>query len=247
MANLIATIFTKKNIADKETALEILNSLIQAGFSPEKIGTFEPLKTIYNVEEYVRMWTEERPGCYEDKIGMTGKAGGIILKTQQNKLSLYVNWWNCPNKLSINVINFYFKKQTFKSNPFEIEKLFKETIEIVNGLYGYISESNVEDRQHVTGTLETRIPGIFWCNYFSESFIEFFSKERIEGYPWWKIEEGFNNGLYLYLMESPIEEIIKDDSYERKAKNYLGRDSFGDVEKFLEYPDLLQIKRVPKM
>ena len=248
MGSLVATIYTRENIANKKTALSILYLVIEAGFTPDKIGLFEPLKTVFTQEEFLEMWMDESPGCYNEEVGiMTGTAGGLIAKSKKPNFSLSVRWWICPDEKSINTIDFYFTKQTFKSHRFVIEKLFKDTIDVSNGFYGYISESNAELRQHVTGTIRTRLPGIFWCNYFSESFVEFFGEEKIEKYSWWKIENGNNNGQFLYLTESPIVELNEDVFYERKAKKYLGMDSFGDEDQYLENPTLLQVKSVPPM
>ncbi|PUB10076.1 hypothetical protein [Paenisporosarcina sp. OV554] len=247
MVSMSATIFTRKNIADSEVAEAILNIMSVAGFTPEKIGLFEPLKTTFTKQEFIRMWLDESPGCYDEEVGMTGTAGGMIAKIKKPNFSLYVSWWDCPDKKSFNTLDFYFTKQTFKSHRSDIEKLFKDSLAVTNGFYGYISESNVEDRQHVTGTLKTRLPGIFWCNYFGESFLNFFGKEKIQKYPWWKVEKGHNNGQYLYLTESPLDELLRDASYERKAKKYLGETSFGDEDQYRKKPDIIQVKSVPPM
>ena len=40
------------------------------------------------------------------------------------------------------------------------------------------------DRQHITGTIKNRIPGIFEYNYFGKSFADFIGKDKLQSLPW---------------------------------------------------------------
>lgn len=245
--SMTATIYTLEPIGDKEIAEKFLNILENKQLTPQKIGLYEPVKLDYTIEEAVKLWTQENEGCYIDGVGMTGKAGGMLGKIKEPRFLFDVFWWNSSSKVYINVIEFIFPVKTFKKYQENIEDAFKETIDLVNAIYGYITHNAPLDRQHVTGNLKTRMPGVFWCNYFGDKYIKFFSEEKITSFPWHKSERTNNGGIIVYLTEEPDKELINSDKLEFRAKNHLGIDSFGDVEAYKINAEEIQIKNVPKL
>jgi hypothetical protein len=115
------------------------------------------------------------------------------------------------------------------------------------GLFGYISIVEAEKRQVVPGNIETRMPGIFWCNYFSKTYVEFFGKEKFINGPWLKSEFFPNGRILTFLTDMPNEELLVDKGYEKIAKAFLGEESFGDMEYYRKHLRGVQVKRVPKL
>ena len=247
MSRMLAKIFTIDSLEVKEVAENFFKSLELQQLSPQKIGEYEPLKLDYTLEGAVNMWTQEGDGCYVEGIGMTGKAGGMIGKTKEPQFRFDMNWWRCPHKTYVNYIHFFFPVKTFKKYQGNIESLFRETISITKAIYGYITHYVPLDRQHVTGTLETRMPGVFWCNYFGQQYIEFFTEEKMLSFPWYKIERLDNGGIMAYLASEPDKELVKSDVLENQAKAHLGKDAFGDIEMYKANPDELQVRNVPRL
>ncbi|QKS71211.1 hypothetical protein FLK61_31350 [Paenalkalicoccus suaedae] len=90
----------------------------------------------------------------------------------------------------------------------------------------------------------TRLPGVFWCNYFGKKYVDFFQENTIKSFPWFQLEN-LSDGILTFLSESPLDKIVKDDNLEIQAKKHLGKDSFGDSEEYKKDPMGLQIKRTP--
>lgn len=245
MTTMIAVIFTIESIGEKEIAHQYFKLLEKHTLLPQKIGLYEPLKTEYTFEKAVEMWSLEEEGCYVEGIGNTGKAGGVLARRKNPSILYMINWWKSPIKKYINYIELIFSLNTFKKYREKIENIFRDTIILTNGIYGYISHEIPEERQHVTGDLETRLPGVFWCNYFGPKYVDFFGEEKIASFPWYDFKTLENGGIITYLEKDP-DDLIKSDELEMKAKLHLGINSFGDPVAYQENPDEIQIKDVPK-
>lgn len=101
-------------------------------------------------------------------------------------------------------------------------------------------------RQHVKGTIETRLPGVFWCNFYGKVYVDFFGKERLESFPWTEVEELENETIDTFLTTDP-KLLKKSDELEVKAKEYLGTEFFGDLDLYEKNPFETQIRKVPKL
>jgi hypothetical protein len=206
---------------------------------PDKIGLFEPVKVEYSLEKAVEMWmkTEGTPQCQ----------GGMVMgKKKDPSFSFNVDW-SKGLKASPNTISYVFTKKAITKYNKDLEQVFKETIKKSDAIYGYITHWDVWNRQHVTGTIETRMPGVFWCNYFGKIYVDFFGRKKILSASWVKVEELVNGGILTYLADEPDKDILKSDELEMRAKHHLGIDSFGDPEAYKANFEVKQIKKVPKL
>lgn len=238
-------IYTTKSIRDTETVHKYLRALEQHGFYLERIGLSEPTRQPYSLENAINMWTHEEDGCYVEGIGMVGKAGGMIGKSSKPRFFVQTLWWDCPNEVNLNWVSFNITDSLINKRLPDIIALFKGAINILKADYGFIGHEDTVYRQHVTGTLESRLPGVFWYNYFGPQYVEFFTEEKITSFPWSNIEK-LHGGLITSLSENP-KELLDDDKYEIAAKEHLGTDSFGDIEEYLKDPWAVQQRQVPKL
>ncbi|WP_282020899.1 hypothetical protein [Planomicrobium okeanokoites] len=245
MTSYTMKVFTLNQIHSEIVGKKFLAILEKNHFTPEKMGTYEPLRKEFSAPEFINLWTEESEGCYEENVGMVGKAGGIMARRKSPYFYVLMNWWLCPGKSNLNHISFIFTAKTMRNHRAEVLNVFQETVELVNGVYGYITHEEPEERQHVTGTLYTRIPGVFWCNYYGDIYMNFFGKKLITSYSWFRAET-VSNGLLTFLSENP-DELIKDNFLELKAQEYLGIDSFGDQAEHQKDPFTTQVRSVPKI
>jgi len=257
MNTIDATIFTLKDISHICIAETFFNKLELLGIQPEVISLTEPIREIYSKEKAIEYWTKEDDGCWDEESGrFIGKAGGLLAKNKKNSITYAVFWSKCESMKKVNMITFSISSSKFKKVRQCILTLFKETINLVEAFYGYIAHSDTVDRQHATGTILTRIPGMFWCNYFSRIYVDFFGKEKFDESQWYKVEMNKENGVFLFLDENPDGRILIDKTIEEKAKKYLGYDSFAnrqeeenrkqDIVKWLN-EDPVQYKKVPRL
>lgn len=227
---MIATIFTREKLTQQSIAEAILKGMLENGFAPDKMGLFEPLKQPFRKEGLLNMWMLEEPGCYEEEAGMTGTAGGCLIKSKKPNLLLSTSWRDCPNQEPLNHITLFFTKATFNKNQQQIENLFRYIIKDANGFYGYITEDTAMYRQGSGRMLIQKLPGIYWCNYFSEQVTEVLGKEKAATFDWWKAEADDKNGLYSYIAETPDGNWVEDEVHEMTIKWKLGIRSFEEAE-----------------
>lgn len=80
-------------------------------------------------------------------------------------------------------------------------------------------------RQHVPGTINDRLPGIFWLNWLSGRYVEAIGEDVVLGLPWFKTAR-LSGGLVCWLYESLGD--VPDDRAGRvvQLETALGRGKF---------------------
>lgn len=80
-------------------------------------------------------------------------------------------------------------------------------------------------RQHVPGTINDRLPGIFWLNWLSGGYVEAIGEDVVLSLPWFKTARP-SGGLACWLYESLGD--VPDDRAERvvQFETALGRGKF---------------------
>lgn len=227
---LIAKIITLNPLQDQKIALEFSRMLSKAGLAPEMIGTVEPLTQKYTEQDFMKMWMEADESYEDIEIDqMIGTAGGMLGKITSPSFLFIVDWMKCKQKLNLNYVTFFFPEETFLTHRDIIINAFKETIVLIDGIYGYISHEVPAERQHLPGTLETRLPGVFWCNYYSKSYMDYFGYEKMMAFPWEKLEEWHDDGMLAYLAAEPSGELLHSEQLEDLAKQHLGYAALTDI------------------
>lgn len=227
---MMATIFTREKLTQQTIAKEILNGMVENEFMPDKMGLFEPLRQPFTKEGFLDLWRLEKPGCYEEEVGMTGTAGGCMIKSKKPNLLLSTSWWDCPNQEAVNHITLFFTKATFIKNQQQIENLFRHIIQAANGFYGHITADTAMYRQGSGRMLIQKLPGIYWCNYFGQQVIERLGKEKIAAVDWYKAEVDEKEGLYSYIADTLYGDWVEDDIHEMRLKWQLGIKSFEEAK-----------------
>lgn len=245
MKQLEITVFTTQSIKAGDIGLQFFATLGHYGLSIEKISTSEPVRQAYSNEIGIMTWTHEDRGCYVEGKGMLGTAGGVIGKSTNPRFFFQTQWWDCPDQVNLNWVSINVADNWAEKNLDNITALFKDMINIFQACYGFVGYQDTVLRQHVTGTLKSRLPGIFWLNYFGPVYVKFFSKDKIEKYAWSK-SEVFSNGLLTTLSSSPLV-LLDSEDVESNVKRLLGEDSFGDVNAYLKNPRVEQRRNVPEL
>jgi hypothetical protein len=227
-------------IGKNENAAYFFRMLEREGLLPDKIGLFEPLRETFTKDKAISMWTKGEKG--------NGRIiGGMMGKKKNPSYSFIMEWNRGERFIRPNWLTLFVPVKVFCKHQQIFCRIFTDIIQEFDGLYGYISIEEAEKRQIVPGNIETRLPGVFWCNYFSKTYVEFFGKEKLVNGPWIKSEFLPNGGILMFLTELPVEELLVDEGYEKRAKAFLGEESFGDMDYYLKNLREVQVKKVPKL
>jgi hypothetical protein len=232
---IFISIYSIKHIGSKKYARIFFDLMNEGGLIIEKIGLFEPVKRPFTIEGAIDMWTKEEPGIYDIATNkMIGKSGGMLGKSKA--LWFDTHWWLNPTELSLNYLTIYLNKKLFNQKKNDILPLFEGLVDCFESIYGYVTEQEAEDRQHTTGTLKERIPGIFWHNYFSPVFVDYLNNgNSFFDFPWKNIKEFNNGGIITQLTENPFDPNIVD--LEKNAHELFGISKFNANAK--DYPKIL--------
>jgi hypothetical protein len=234
------TIYTNSHIGKREYAKKFFETLEQYDILPDKIGMHEPLKEEYTLERAIELWEITTGKELDFRLGM------MIGKKNEPNVRFDVEW-SIGKRARVNHIDIWFTLKSFKQYRNEIEQLFINLLSVFNSFYGYITDFGYKDRQHVTGTIQTRMSGVFWCNFFGKLYIDFFGKDKLLNAPWKEIKT-IQGGLLTYLTDEPnSKELRQSTNLEDNVKDYLGKIFFGDRAEFLKNPAVKQIRNVPKV
>lgn len=241
MSTMLLTICSGKHIGTKECARNFFELLDNYKMLPDKIGLYEPLRESFSLEKVIKMWTFAGGSDPDFRHGM------VIGKKKEPSVGFDVSW-HIGEKARVNTVNIWFTKRSFKQYRKDIGNIFRDLIDRFDSFYGYITDIRLKSLQHVPGTLETRMHGIFWCNYFGKVYIDFFGAETLANAPWFQTERLDENRIITYTTKDPDDkELINSDKLVNKIKECLGKDSFGDPEKYIDMNSERQIKNVPKL
>ena len=153
-------IYSVKHIGTEKYAKTFFELMNQYGLNIEKIGLFEPVRKPFTMNEAIQMWTLEEPGIYDRTIDeMIGKYGSMLGRSKGYWFS--TTWWLHPTDLMLNDVTVYMNKKVFNQIKHDIQALFADLVDCFEAVYGYVTEAKAKDRQHITGILTGRIPGIF--------------------------------------------------------------------------------------
>ncbi len=234
---IFISIYSTEHIGSKKYATIFFDLMTKYGLNIEKINLFEPVKKPFTIEEAIDMWTKEEPGIYDIATNeMVGKSGGMLGKSKGYWFSTH--WWLHPTELSLNYLTIYLNKKVFNRIKNDIFSLFEELVECFEAIYGYVTEEEAEERQHITGTLKERILGVFWLNYFSEVLVDYVNnRDSFYELPWKRIKYVNHKGIITQLTDDPFDPTIAD--LEKKAQRSIGVSKFNGTAK--DYPKILML------
>ncbi|EHL71144.1 MULTISPECIES: hypothetical protein [Bacillus] len=226
-------IYTTENISSEIYAKIFFQLIQEIGIEFQKIALYEPINKEFSMEKAVEMWTHAEPGCYDfDLDEMIGTAGGMLGKGKG--ISLMVNWWESPKEKPVNYLVIGFSNKVFLKYKDKIVAVFKKLVSEFKAIYGYISDEGSIYRQHITGSIENRIPGIFEYNYFGKLFVDFIEEDKLQSLSW---SNSFllKKGLLIVLDNKKEEEFLL---LEKQMKEQIGLNFFNG--KSSDYPDVLK-------
>ncbi|MCA1000827.1 hypothetical protein PDJ95_08820 [Bacillus cereus] len=226
-------IYTTENISSEIYAKIFFQLIQEIGIEFQKIALYEPINKEFSMEKAIEMWTIAEPGCYDFELDeMVGTAGGMLGKGKG--ISLMVNWWENPKEKTVNYLVIGFSNKVFLKYKDKIVVVFQKLVSEFNAIYGYISDEEIINRQHITGAIDNRIPGIFEYNHFGKLFVDCIGEDKLQSLSW-SNSFPLNEGLLTVLDNKTEEEILL---LEKQMKEKIGLNFFNG--KSSDYPDVLK-------
>jgi hypothetical protein len=94
-----------------------------------------------------------------------------------------------------------------------------------NVAYAFLDTWSEYVKQHVAGTINQRLPGIFWLNWMADRYVKAIGEDVVLGLPWFKTDR-FSGGVAGWLYEGMDD--IPSDRAERviQFETVLGSEKF---------------------
>ncbi|WP_162940310.1 hypothetical protein [Gryllotalpicola protaetiae] len=205
-------------LTDPAKLIAVLNEIQSYGVKLDRIDDVEPVRRLYTEAVVTELLTippvtHELP-CH-DLIGRgprttVGIRACMPTAQSQGSANLVDVAIDRPGLRDINILSSFFQSDFFARH---------------NIAYAFLDTWPEFMKQYVSGTINQRLPGIFWLNWFSGRYVEAFGAGLVEGLPWSKTSEaegGLACWLYASLTDAP------DDRAELAAriKTGLGHAAF---------------------
>lgn len=219
------------DLGNENKAREFFKILFDQGelFIPERISQTEPVRGRFdknNLDDAVRLWIDKgkNPEVHSSCI--------MMVNTKPLRTSIMVSWSRSAHATFNSIVVWIGQKYISKNYGIEPLLSFGESLfDYTGAFYGFISRIDVEEAQFVAGTLQTRLPGVYWANFFGPLYIDFFGKEKIENAPCYQ-KKKITDGIVLLTAKSPTGlENIADRVFENDLRTYLNNDAFPDIAK----------------
>lgn len=234
--------------------LMLFLSTYEDGFlTPEKCDVYEPIRHKFNPHDFSEVLTwfnrlnnmgitfkRSKPIRYELSVEDYSKTPRNIKSELNYSLDLKVT----KLKSEEFVIDFFKKLFAILKADFGFLTLSKD-YDLKNHLVveeeGYIKES------YVGQTLEKEgLPGLYWVNIFSKSYVEWFGKSKFDKLKCWRKEELPDGSILVQFCEKPEDSLSESTLKSQEiVKKILGNDVFFDIHKLnkhIKIPKFLTVK-----
>jgi hypothetical protein len=173
----------------------VLDAMATAGFPMQRIDDHEPVRRPCS-QEVVHSLLTERP------ITLEMPCRGLVARGNKTMAFVHACRPTEPGGGSVNVVSL----RTRHSGASRVNTLvdLAEAL-LADRLLGYgCVDLNSEFRlQHVKGTINDRLPGVFWANVFSSRYLDAIGTLAFERAPWSSLRT-MPNGVIAYLYDDPL-------------------------------------------
>lgn len=244
MLELLINILTPEKLvsqASGKKVLELLDS-IYPDFSPEKYGSYEPLRQIYDAKHPEKaleiwgkafLWKRKNPRVE----GTIWPAWGPRLT--HTWLTLSIEARKADNQ---KIADFLQQASVSLDADFAFAHILTE-FDITRGNSNgtIFCLDPIKKRFSLTVTtkeLLKYIPDIYWATVFGQPYVQHFGRDKILSAPAHIVRELNNGSIYLQISESPLDLVTEPaylDLVRQAIKNHLNQDSFFDAAKPLDH------------
>lgn len=218
--------------------LKWLNDISEGRWRPERYNSAEPVRYPYSpirITEVVDKWIKENIGMILKRLSppkyemdFTGQRNRLLVK---NQLTIYLDTMLFKESQSVDGCLEFLNALYAVLRPVWGYSVHRKDYLAKNLQITYRDEGNVSRVETWLGRdLSKCLSGIYWANWFSPAYVEFFGRERLESAPCFK-KKCLPDGGYLILTAStPMEFGTSETKHvEHALREHLGADAFFDI------------------
>jgi hypothetical protein len=165
----------ERTLLDAEFLCSVLDDFTERGFSVERVSDVEPIRSAYShalVASLVAGATADAP-CR----ALTARGAGMDFMSIRACMPM------SGRPGSVNVLSL--RTRSVRNDDAQAMRRVLETY-IGSGAAGYgaVDLGAEFDAQHVTGTANERMAGVFWANGFGARYVQAIGRDRLDGAGW---------------------------------------------------------------
>jgi hypothetical protein len=208
-----------KDWSNLEKGEEFLDILNKYELFIEKVGEYEPIRTLYDHKSFPQIWKGRRIGTNNNII----ECHFMFKGKNSFKFSGSVSWNKNlhSGSLVVNGLNLHINMPS-KFNACNLILLGDELFKWSGAEYGYITEDSKEQVNLVSGNIHTSIAALRWVNYFGSSYLA----EPDFHIPDCKVL--LHHGARVILAEKLDDEKLGNSEYLDSIKKIFGSEWFWD-------------------
>jgi hypothetical protein len=205
-------------LTDPSRLVALLDEIDSAGLSLNRIDDVEPVRKPYSestIRELLTLPPVTRELPCRNLIGRGDRAtigirACVPVEQGRSTVNIVDITVRRPRQREMSLLTAFFDGDFFRRHRVA---------------YAFLDTWPEYVRQHVAGTINERLPGIFWLNWLSDGYVEAIGEDAVVGLPWYKTAR-LSDGLACWLYQGLDD--VPDDRAQRvvQFETILGREKF---------------------
>ncbi len=195
----------------------VLEVMATAGFPMQRIDDREPVRRPCSCEVVHSLLTEP-------PVTLEMPCRGLVARGNKAMAYLFACRPTVPGGGSVNVVDLTVRP----SGAARVNALVGiAEVLLAEGMLGHacVDLETEQRRQHVKGTINDRLPGVFWANVFSGRYLDAIGTPAFQRAPWSRVRT-VPNGAIAYLYDDPLDPPADLDERIEAALAALGAEKF---------------------
>jgi hypothetical protein len=205
-------------LADPGRLFAILNELDSAGLGLTRLDDVEPARKVYSEATVTELLTIP-------PVTRELPCRNLLAVGERSQVGVRACVPVAPGRGSANVVDVSVKRARQRdlgllTGFFDGDFFIRHRV-----AYAVLDTWPEFFRQHVRGTINDRLPGVFWLNWLSDRYVEVIGEEALLGLPWFKTARtpgGLACWLYQELSDVPADRADRVGRFE----SILGSEKF---------------------
>jgi hypothetical protein len=229
---LTMTIWTKTDIGTSDYAHRLVDVLSQSGWTPSRIGAYEPLRQIFDARDFERLWLQpdREPSASRD----------VHICTEHSPAArVGVTWRRAPNA-GFNTAYLSIPNADLGPELSTLVKVGEALYSVFASSYARAYTKSEFQAQHFSRSKRAlqgvrfgpAIPGVYWLNVFGPEIVAFLGPARFESCPAYAKHRLSDGSWVIQAVKSPTEWVLPEvQDLKQAIRKHLGDDAFFDVDR----------------
>lgn len=203
-------------VLDSETTCDVLDVLATGGYEVEHFSDVEPVVTRYSRDNVGALFASRPYSPDQPCKTFLGRGRQFFVSTRHCQPNPFTG-----STSGISVVST-------RGTASEGEDLLAVAVDLFERgsvAYAFVDRTNEVQRQHHRGTINDRLPGVFWANLLSDLYVNAIGRQRLLRAPWATVQE-HDNGLELRLFDDPAQRTYAFAERIDATKAAIGSDRF---------------------